>query len=146
MLVQKTIFSIKKYVFLIRELNKLYKNLFNRFLKCLFSSFLDANKTSKIQPLDVAVTSEFKAKVDKLSTEYMSKNMCAFLKGDVTTLNQRILFTKWVSQVWQDVCRSLKETVVRSFVKCARLYFYWSIFAIVMFMMLISLKKRYLFN
>ena len=41
--------------------------------------------TSKIQPLDVAVNSEFKEKVDKLSIEYMSKNMNAFLKGDITT-------------------------------------------------------------
>ena len=83
-----------------------------------FFIFFDASTTSKIQPLDVAVNSEFKAKVDKLSTEYMSKNMSAFLKGAITTSNRRILFTKWVGQVWQDVCRSLKEIVVRSFVKC----------------------------
>ena len=48
----------------------------------------------------------------------MSKNMDAFLKGNGTAFDQRVLFAKWVGLAWQDVCRYLKETVVRSCVKC----------------------------
>ena len=74
--------------------------------------------TSKIQPLDVVVNSKFKAIVDKLCTEYMSKNLDAFLKGNVTASDRRVLFTKWVGLAWKDVCRDLEETVVCSFFKC----------------------------
>ena len=48
----------------------------------------------------------------------MSKNMDAFLKGNVTASDRRVLFAKWIGLAWHDVCRDLKETVVRSFVKC----------------------------
>ena len=68
--------------------------------------------TSKVQPLDVAVNSEFKNVVDRLATEHMSSNMKSFLDGKVTAS------TKWVGQAWQEVSRRLKDTVVRSFVKC----------------------------
>ena len=37
--------------------------------------------TSKVQPLDVAVNSEFKNVVDRLATEHMSSNMKSFLDG-----------------------------------------------------------------
>ena len=48
----------------------------------------------------------------------MSKNMDAFLKGNVTASDVSVLFTKWVGLSWQDICRDLKETVLRSYVKC----------------------------
>ena len=55
---------------------------------------------------------------DNQQFEYMSKNMNASLKGNVTASDRRVLFTKWVGLAWKAVCRDLKETVVRSFVRC----------------------------
>ena len=74
--------------------------------------------TSKVQPLDVAVNSEFKKAVDRLATEAMTRNPDQFLTGTVTASERRIFFTKWTGQAWQDVSRRLRDTIIRSFVKC----------------------------
>ena len=46
--------------------------------------------TSKVQPLDVAVNSEFKKAVDRLATEAMTRNPDQFLTGTVTASERRI--------------------------------------------------------
>ena len=74
--------------------------------------------TSKVQPLGVAVNSEFKKAVDRLATEAMTRNPDQFLTGTVTASERRIFFTKWTGQAWQDVSRRLRDTIIRSFVKC----------------------------
>ena len=74
--------------------------------------------TSKVQPLDVAVNSEFKKAVDRLATEAMTRNPDQFLTGTVTASERRIFFAKWTGQAWQDVSRRLRDTIIRSFVKC----------------------------
>ena len=40
--------------------------------------------------------------------------------GKLTPSERRILFTKWTGQAWQEVSRQLKDTIVRSFVKCGK--------------------------
>ena len=40
------------------------------------------------------------------------------MTGKVTAGDQRVLFTKWVGTAWQETSRRLKDTVIRSFVKC----------------------------
>ena len=74
--------------------------------------------TSKVQPLDVAVNSEFKNCVDQLATEHMAANLESFMSGKITASERRILFTKWVGTAWQDISRRLRETMIRSFEKC----------------------------
>ena len=74
--------------------------------------------TSKVQPLDVAFNSEFKTPVDRQATEHMVSNPALFVSGKLTADDRRILFTKWVGQPWQKTSCRLKDTVVRSFVKC----------------------------
>ena len=56
--------------------------------------------TSKVQPLDVAVNSEFKNSVDRLATEHMAANLESFMSGKITASERRILFTKWVGTAW----------------------------------------------
>ena len=63
--------------------------------------------TNKVQPLDVAVNSEFKNVVDRLATEHMSSNMKSFH----TASDRRVLFTNWVGQAWQEVSRRLNDDV-----------------------------------
>lgn len=36
----------------------------------------------------------------------------------MTAGDQRVLFTKWEGTAWQETSRLLKDTVIRSFVKC----------------------------
>ena len=73
---------------------------------------------SKVQPLDVILNAEFKKSVDRLDTEHLSTNPEHFMTGKVTAGDRRVLFTKWVSTAWQETSRRLKDTVIRSFVKC----------------------------
>lgn len=73
--------------------------------------------TSKVQPLDVAVNSEFKKAVDRLATEAMTRNPDQFLTGRLTASERRIFFTKWTGQAWQEISRRLRETIVRSLEK-----------------------------
>ena len=40
------------------------------------------------------------------------------MTGKVTVGDRRVLFTKWVGTAWQETSRRLKDTVIRSFVKC----------------------------
>ena len=40
------------------------------------------------------------------------------MTGKVTAGDRRVLFTKWVGTAWQETSRRLKNTVIRSFVKC----------------------------
>ena len=40
------------------------------------------------------------------------------MTGKVTAGDRRVLFTKWVGTAWQETSRRLKDTVIRSFVKC----------------------------
>ena len=74
--------------------------------------------TSKVQPLDVTFNAEFKKSVDRLATEHLSTNPEQFMTGKVTAGDRRVLFTKWVGTAWQETSRRLKDTVIRSFVKC----------------------------
>ena len=74
--------------------------------------------TSKVQPLDVTFNAEFKKSVDRLATEHLSANPERFMTGKVTAGDRRVLFTKWVGTAWQETSRRLKDTVIRSFVKC----------------------------
>ena len=48
----------------------------------------------------------------------MTRNPDQFLTGTVTASERRIFFTKWAGQAWQDVSRRLRDTIIRSFVKC----------------------------
>ena len=36
----------------------------------------------------------------------------------VSAGDRRVLFTKWVGKAWHEISRRLKDTVIRSFVKC----------------------------
>ena len=54
--------------------------------------------TSKDQPLDVAVNSEFKKAVDCLATEAITRNPDQFLTRRLTASGKRIFFTKWTGQ------------------------------------------------
>ena len=74
--------------------------------------------TSKVQPLDVTFKAEFKKSVDRLATEHLSTNPEQFMTGKVTASDRRVLFTKWVGTAWQETSCRLKDTVIRSFVKC----------------------------
>ena len=74
--------------------------------------------TSKVQPLDVTVNSEFKKAVDRLATEAMTRNPNKFLTGKITASERRVFFTQWTGQAWQEIFRRLRDTIVRSFVKC----------------------------
>ena len=74
--------------------------------------------TSKVQLLDVTFNAEFKKSVDRLATEHLSANPESFMTGKVTAGDQRVLFTKWVDTAWQETSRRLKDTVIRSFMKC----------------------------
>ena len=40
------------------------------------------------------------------------------MTGKVTAGDRRVLFTKWVGTAWQETSHRLKDTVIRSFVKC----------------------------
>ena len=74
--------------------------------------------TSKVQPLDVTFNAEFKKSVDRLATEPLPANPERFMTGKATAGDRRVLFTKWVGTAWQETSRRLKDTVIRSFVKC----------------------------
>ena len=74
--------------------------------------------TSKVQLLDVTFNAEFKKSVDRLATEHLSANPESFMTGKVTAGDRRVLFTKWVGTASQETSRRLKDTVIRSFVKC----------------------------
>ena len=41
-----------------------------------------------------------------------------FLTSKLTAGERRVLFTKWVGKAWQETSRRIKDTVIRSFVKC----------------------------
>ena len=73
---------------------------------------------SKVQPLDVTFNAEFKKSIDRLATEHLSTNPEQFMTGKVTAGDRHVLFTKWVVRPWQEISRWLKDTVIRSFVKC----------------------------
>ena len=74
--------------------------------------------TNKVQPLHVTFNAEFKKSVDRLATEHLSTNPEQFMTGKVTAGDRRVLFTEWVGTAWQETSRRLKDTVIRSFVKC----------------------------
>ena len=74
--------------------------------------------TSKIQPLDVAFNAEFKKSVDRLTTEHLFAYPELFMSGKVSAGDRRLLFAKWVCTAWQELSRRLKDTVIRSIVKC----------------------------
>ena len=40
------------------------------------------------------------------------------MTGKVTAGDRHVLFTKWVGTAWQETSRRLKDTIIRSFVKC----------------------------
>ena len=40
------------------------------------------------------------------------------MSGKVSAGDRGVLFTKWVGTAWQETSRRLKDTVIRSFVKC----------------------------
>lgn len=40
------------------------------------------------------------------------------MSGKLSAGDLRLLFTKWVGTEWQETFRRLKDTVIRSFVKC----------------------------
>ena len=103
-------------------------NLVTRSLGCIKGTFLvtlrvlieptivliPPGATSKVQPLDVAVNSEFKKAVDRPATEAMTRDLDQFLTGTVTASERRIFCTKWTRQAWQDVSRRLRDTITRS--------------------------------
>ena len=74
--------------------------------------------TINIQPLHVAFNAEFKKSVDRLTTEHLFANSELFMSEKVSAGDRRVLFTKWVGTAWQEISCRLKDTVIRSFVKC----------------------------
>ena len=79
-------------------------------------SFIPGGCTGLIQPVDVVINKPFKERVENLATEHMRENLDAYVKGQITARERRILFTKWVGQAWEEVS-SMKEMVKRSFMK-----------------------------
>jgi len=49
---------------------------------------------------------------------HLSANPELFMSGKVSADDRHVLFTKWVDTAWQETSRRLKDTVIRSFVKC----------------------------
>ena len=76
------------------------------------------SKVQRLQPLDVAFNADFKRSVDRQATELMTKDPEIFLTSKLTAGERRVLFTKWVGQAWQETTRRLKDTIIRTFVKC----------------------------
>ena len=74
--------------------------------------------TINIQPLHVVFNAEFKKSVDRLTTEHLFANSELFMSEKVSAGDRRVLFTKWVGTAWQEISCRLKDTVIRSFVKC----------------------------
>ncbi len=73
--------------------------------------------TSLIQPLDVAVNSDFKAVVDRLQNQHMHENLSLYIENKLKVSERRILITKWVGQAWTEVSAK-KDLMKRAFEKC----------------------------
>ena len=48
----------------------------------------------------------------------MLANMDLYVQGKLSASERRILITQWVGNSWTKIKTSLKDTIVRSFVKC----------------------------
>ena len=79
-------------------------------------TFIPGGCTSLIQPLDVVVNKPFKAAINYLATQHMQEKLDDYVDGRISANKQRVLFTKWVGQAWEEVSSS-KEMIKPSFVK-----------------------------
>jgi len=68
--------------------------------------------------LDVVFNGPFKRAIDELATAHLEKNINDYLHGNFTASERRILLTKWIGQVWEQVAAN-KDMVIRGFKKCA---------------------------
>ena len=79
--------------------------------------YVPPGTTSLIQPVDVVFNKPFKARVEKLATEHMQQNLDAYVRGEISASERRILFTKWVGEALETLSAD-KEMIIRSFKKC----------------------------
>ena len=79
--------------------------------------YVPAGTTGLVQPVDVVFNAPFKAAVDRLATTHVQENLQDYVRGSIPAGEQRVLFTKWIGQAWEEVSAK-KEMVIRSFQKC----------------------------
>ena len=76
-----------------------------------------AGCTSLVQPIDVVFNKPFKSSIEKLAMQHMHDHLNDYLSGKLSASEQRVLFTRWIGQAWQETSAN-KEVIVRSFKKC----------------------------
>jgi len=74
--------------------------------------------TSRIQPLDVCINKPFKCYIREQFEQHLQENMILYVESKLTASDRRVLITKWVGNAWSRIKTSLKDTIVRSFLKC----------------------------
>ena len=76
-----------------------------------------AGCTSLVQPIDVVFNNPFKNSIEKLAMQHMHDHLHDYLTGKLSASEQRVFFTRWIRQAWQETSTN-KEMIVRSFKKC----------------------------
>ena len=67
--------------------------------------------------MDVVFNRPFKAAVEKQATQHLQENLSAYVRGQINTVERRVLITKWVANAWDNVASNV-NMVIRSYRKC----------------------------
>ena len=78
--------------------------------------FVPAGTASLLQPVDVVFNALLKTAIDTMANNHLQKNLEDYTRGKISA-SERILFTKWVGQAWEDISAK-KNMIIRSFKKC----------------------------
>lgn len=70
-----------------------------------------------MQPLDVVFNKPFKVAVHRMTTDHVRETLDKYVAGSIGASERRILFTKWVSQAWEEVSTN-HEIIIKAFKKC----------------------------
>ena len=59
--------------------------------------------TSLVQPLDIVFNAPFKSKINAFATQHLQEHLNEYLHGKFTAGERRVLFTKWIREVWAEM-------------------------------------------
>ena len=71
--------------------------------------------TGYVQVLDVTVNKPLKDYITKLAEKHYDEHLEQWTKEAYTVGDQRVMLTKWIGQVWEDIHKTHEHVIQRTF-------------------------------